>query len=73
VGPHGKSTWIDPGIPAARRAVLDAITRVVDRYDVDGVHLDDYFIRTSNKGPLPNDQAETSAANYKTHGAPKAR
>src|SRR5919198_1367587 len=40
---YGKSTWIDPGIPAARRAVLDAILDVVDRYDVDGVHLDDYF------------------------------
>lgn len=40
---YGKSTWIDPGIPAARRAVLDAIMEVVDRYDIDGVHLDDYF------------------------------
>jgi len=40
---YGKSTWIDPGIPAARRAVLDAILEVVDKYDIDGVHLDDYF------------------------------
>ena len=40
---YGKSTWIDPGIPAARRAVVDAILDVVDRYDVDAVHLDDYF------------------------------
>ena len=40
---YGRSTWIDPGIPAARRAVLDAILEVVERYDVDGVHIDDYF------------------------------
>lgn len=40
---YGKATWIDPGIPAARRAVIDAILEVVDRYDIDGVHLDDYF------------------------------
>lgn len=40
---YGRSTWIDPGIPAARRTVLDAILEVVDRYDVDAVHLDDYF------------------------------
>lgn len=40
---YGKATWIDPGIPAARQAVLDAILEVVDRYDVDGVHIDDYF------------------------------
>jgi hypothetical protein len=41
--PYGSQTWIDPGIPAARRWVLDAVGDVVARYDVDGVHLDDYF------------------------------
>jgi uncharacterized lipoprotein YddW (UPF0748 family) len=40
---YGRSTWIDPGIPAARAAVLDAILDVVARYDIDAVHLDDYF------------------------------
>lgn len=40
---YGDVTWIDPGIPAARQAVLDAILDVVQRYDIDGVHLDDYF------------------------------
>jgi uncharacterized lipoprotein YddW (UPF0748 family) len=40
---YGKSTWIDPGIPAARQTVLNAILEVVDRYDIDGVHIDDYF------------------------------
>jgi uncharacterized lipoprotein YddW (UPF0748 family) len=40
---YGKQTWIDPGEPAARAAVLNEILDVVDRYDIDGVHLDDYF------------------------------
>ena len=40
---YGKQTWIDPGIPEARRAVLDAILEVAERYDVDGIHIDDYF------------------------------
>jgi uncharacterized lipoprotein YddW (UPF0748 family) len=40
---YGSETWINPGIPAARAAVLQAIYEVVDRYDIDGVHLDDYF------------------------------
>jgi uncharacterized lipoprotein YddW (UPF0748 family) len=40
---YGTQTWIDPGIPAARNAVLASIMEVVDRYDVDGVHIDDYF------------------------------
>jgi uncharacterized lipoprotein YddW (UPF0748 family) len=40
---YGSQTWIDPGIPEARRAVLEAMLEVVDRYDIDAVHLDDYF------------------------------
>ena len=40
---YGSQKWIDPGIPQARRAALDAILEVVERYDVDGIHLDDYF------------------------------
>jgi uncharacterized lipoprotein YddW (UPF0748 family) len=40
---YGTQTWIDPGNPAARRAVLATVFEVVERYDVDGVHIDDYF------------------------------
>jgi uncharacterized lipoprotein YddW (UPF0748 family) len=40
---YGTQTWIDPGEPAARAAILAAIMEVVERYDVDGVHIDDYF------------------------------
>ena len=40
---YGSQQWVDPGFPTARREVLDAILEVVERYDIDGVHLDDYF------------------------------
>jgi uncharacterized lipoprotein YddW (UPF0748 family) len=40
---YGTQTWIDPGLPAARAQVLKEIMDVVDRYDIDAVHLDDYF------------------------------
>ncbi len=40
---YGTQTWIDPGIPAARKYVLETILDVARRYDVDGIHLDDYF------------------------------
>jgi uncharacterized lipoprotein YddW (UPF0748 family) len=40
---YGTQTWIDPGEPAARALALDAVLDVVRRYDVDGVHIDDYF------------------------------
>jgi uncharacterized lipoprotein YddW (UPF0748 family) len=38
-----KWEWLDPGEPAAARRTLDVILDVVRRYDIDGVHLDDYF------------------------------
>jgi uncharacterized lipoprotein YddW (UPF0748 family) len=34
---------IDPGIPDAREYVISVIADVVKRYDIDAVHLDDYF------------------------------
>jgi len=41
--PYGRFIWMDPGDPDVERRALDVITDVVRRYDVDGVHLDDYF------------------------------
>lgn len=34
---------IDPGIPEARKWVEDCVMEVVNNYDIDGVHFDDYF------------------------------
>lgn len=34
---------LDPGIPAVRDYVISVLMDVVRRYDIDGVHLDDYF------------------------------
>src|ERR671915_1964014 len=40
---YGRHRWMDPGDPRVRRHSLDVIADVVRRYDVDGVHIDDYF------------------------------
>ena len=40
---YGKSLWLDPGEPEAVDHSLSVILDVVQRYDIDGVHLDDYF------------------------------
>ncbi len=40
---YGPKAYIDPGYPEAREYVIDVITDVVKRYDIDAVHLDDYF------------------------------
>ncbi len=39
----GKQLWIDPGEPAARAYVISVITDIARRYDIDGLHIDDYF------------------------------
>lgn len=40
---YGGKSYINPGIPEAREYVISVIMDVVKRYDVDGIHLDDYF------------------------------
>ena len=40
---YGRYMWLDPTDPAAREHSLKVITDVVRRYDIDGVHFDDYF------------------------------
>jgi uncharacterized lipoprotein YddW (UPF0748 family) len=40
---YGSILWCDPSHPETRSQALAAILDVVRRYDIDGVHLDDYF------------------------------
>jgi uncharacterized lipoprotein YddW (UPF0748 family) len=39
----GDFLWLDPGEPEVRELTLSVILDVVARYDIDGVHMDDYF------------------------------
>ncbi len=40
---YGNYVWCDPAHPDTRARALNVILDVVARYDIDGVHLDDYF------------------------------
>jgi uncharacterized lipoprotein YddW (UPF0748 family) len=40
---YGGFLWLDPGEPAAQDYTLAVMMDVVRRYDVDGIHIDDYF------------------------------
>ncbi|GED83646.1 hypothetical protein TNCT6_07310 [Streptomyces sp. 6-11-2] len=40
---YGGQLYYNPGIPAARAFVENAIMDAVERYEIDGVHFDDYF------------------------------
>lgn len=58
---YAKYLWMDPGEPAVRARTLRVVLDVVKRYDIDGVHIDDYFYpypETSRRGreiPFPDD------------------
>ncbi|MGW2598302.1 glycoside hydrolase family 10 protein [Streptomyces klenkii] len=41
--PYGGKLYYNPGLPEVRRFVQDAMLDAVSRYDLDGVHFDDYF------------------------------
>ncbi|HEY8363492.1 MAG TPA: family 10 glycosylhydrolase [Tissierellaceae bacterium] len=43
---------VDPGIPEAREWVIKRVMEVVENYDIDGIHFDDYFYHEAYKGEL---------------------
>jgi uncharacterized lipoprotein YddW (UPF0748 family) len=40
---YGKKLYFDPAYPETREFVTKVIKDIVTRYDVDGIHFDDYF------------------------------
>ncbi len=50
---YGSQAWLDPGLAEAHDHSMRVILDVVQRYDVDGVHVDDYFY------PYPEPQTGT--------------
>lgn len=40
---HASRLIYDPGIPEAKQHIIDSVMEVVQNYDIDGVHFDDYF------------------------------
>lgn len=43
VHPYGDFLWMDPGLPEVKEHTISVILDVVERYNIDGVHFDDYF------------------------------
>jgi len=40
--------YFNPGEPQARELIINGIKEILDNYDVDGIHLDDYFYPDKN-------------------------
>jgi len=60
---YGGIKLFNPGIPQVRDYIVKVILNVVDNYDIDGVHMDDYFYPYKIDGQVLKD-AET----FKTYG-----
>ena len=76
---YGDMLWMDPAEPAAVAQTLAVVADVLRRYDIDGVHIDDYFYPyplpvPGNKDgaelPFPDDEAW---ARYQSGGGLLAR
>ncbi|MET9255966.1 family 10 glycosylhydrolase [Streptomyces sp. NPDC003717] len=66
VVPYGGKLYYDPGQPEVRAFVQDAMVDAVERYEVDGLHFDDYFYPYPVAGQSFAD-AGTFAAHGKDH------
>src|SRR6185436_7479899 len=40
---YGSFLWLDPGDPRVRALTTRVVLDLVRRYDIDAVHMDDYF------------------------------
>ena len=59
---YGRFLWMDPAEEAASKQTLAVILDVVKRYDIDAVHIDDYFY------PYPIEQGSEGALNGASGG-----
>lgn len=55
---YGNKLYLNPGIPEVNNYVIESIMEVVRKYDIDGVHMDDYFYPYKVKGHVYNDDKE---------------
>jgi uncharacterized lipoprotein YddW (UPF0748 family) len=54
---YGKHLWLDPTDERSHRHLLDVIRELMTRYDLDGIHFDDYFYPYPEKGVPFDDNA----------------
>ena len=58
---YGPYLWMDPGSSEVRAHTVDVVRDIVKRYDIDGMHIDDYFYPYRERSrrreiPFPDDR-----------------
>jgi uncharacterized lipoprotein YddW (UPF0748 family) len=60
---YGNTKYFNPGIPEVRKYVCNVVKDIVGRYDIDGLHMDDYFYPYRLEGKeFPDEKT------YRTYG-----
>jgi len=55
---YGNQLYFDPGLPENRGFICEVVRDIVSRYDVDAIHMDDYFYPYPIAGqPFPDDNS----------------
>ena len=73
---YGRYLWLDPSEPGVQDYSLKVILDVVKRYDVDGIHLDDYFYpykEKDSKGRVIDFPDTTNWRRYEARGGKLTR
>ncbi|MBW3630866.1 MAG: family 10 glycosylhydrolase, partial [Gemmatimonadetes bacterium] len=73
---YGTHLWMDPGEPDVREHSIRVVLDVVRRYDIDGVHIDDYFYpyKERDAAGAPIDFPDSASyARYRAGGGVLAR
>lgn len=60
---HGTNKYFDPGLPEVRAYTNKVVTDIVQHYDIDAIHFDDYFYPYKIK-----DQEFDDQRSFKAHG-----
>lgn len=58
---YGTQVWMDPGVAEVREHIVAVVKDIVTRYDVDGIHFDDYFYPYPVAGATFDDSAPYAA------------
>jgi uncharacterized lipoprotein YddW (UPF0748 family) len=70
---YGSNIWLDPGEPDVHERSIRAIADIVKRYDIDGLHADDYFYPYVENDAAGRPIAFPDDATYARLGAGVAR
>ncbi len=60
---YGNQLFFDPGLPENRSFICEVVRDIVSRYEVDAIHMDDYFYPYPIAGtPFPDDKSFSTYA-----------